>query len=686
MSLHSTYHQLWRLTIIWLINFSYINYIAWYNFKNQNVVIISLFYINNKFVSTSCKIYYVYYLGIRRIINLFVSNMSILSCGGETICHSASDLKKNACYRLEKLNTLIPSVLDISLSVDGNNCVIVPENGHVQVLNFDIVKKKFKLQQILTKIPKPTCCAFMKLTGDQIFVGTKNGEVHVWNNVEGEEQIVFTDSNSPVFVIDFFMHDSHFAVGNKKGLINVFDESFVLQKTFTLPDPESLTNIRCHPLRRGYLGATGNNGDAMVWDIKYINPKYCQFYAKLAHVASCTDLAFSKINQRILATVGYDKIISCYDMATNEAVLTILAEESLTSIDTHLDGKTIATGDVQGGITIFDLRNYRRPLHSLKKVHLQPVKKVLFWASQNPIDRIVVPDHMKEEMFKDGNEYRAIWHVLGMVDQDMNPITVYDTNGIPTEEYPAKKKKVLNSLKLNMQCTLPRTVKEMQAKLHSNVSDDHYTDGLYDKVDCTNITRRLAMELKNNNDCLPIAGKLKLLKENKQSVNSKTTSTNIKNGKILSTKSKVRIHYEIIVALSSGLLKEDRLENNRHLSALSHEEKKENGEKIISCLLKEKESDLTVSASLSTMSSTTYFSVNNFSNDISVLSEPEYRPSTGFEMDAEHYHRLDNTYDAGITNSLVHTQSIEDSRSITTTFQRFASWITYYLFGNRRLS
>lgn len=101
------------------------------------------------------------------------------------------------------------------------------------------------------------------------------------------------------------------------------------------------------------LGAACESGTLSFWDwnanknIFNIND----------HLAPCTSIAFSPVNDSFAASCGLDKKLICHDTKSRKSVFNLVIEQPCTAVDFDVDGTIVAVGTSRGKVVVYDLRN-----------------------------------------------------------------------------------------------------------------------------------------------------------------------------------------------------------------------------------------------------------------------------------------------------------------------------------------
>ncbi|XP_037086257.1 protein NEDD1-like [Pollicipes pollicipes] len=144
--------------------------------------------------------------------------------------------------------------------------------------------------------------------------------------------------------------------------------------------PQCARDLRYSTVRPAVLGAAFDTGHVSLWDV---NQRRLLHTFTSGHVAPAAGLAFSPVNDILLASVGLDKRLVCYDPKTRNVIQRVVSDAPLTAVDFHGDGVQLAVGTSQGRVCVYDLRAPGRPSRSftahrssVQRVQFQPPAKV----------------------------------------------------------------------------------------------------------------------------------------------------------------------------------------------------------------------------------------------------------------------------------------------------------------------
>lgn len=93
---------------------------------------------------------------------------------------------------------------------------------------------------------------------------------------------------------------------------------------------------------------------------------------------SCTSVAFSPVNHKLLCSAGHDQVMVFYDVVDKRVVNQFQHSAPLTSLSFHYDGHTVAAGTLYGSVIVLDLRSPTEPLMTLKGHGNNPINAIEF--------------------------------------------------------------------------------------------------------------------------------------------------------------------------------------------------------------------------------------------------------------------------------------------------------------------
>jgi WD40 repeat protein len=198
--------------------------------------------------------------------------------------------------------------------------------------------------------------------------------------------------NTAINCLAWSKNDRYIATGNVSGSIVVFNTLVnQISKPWISPYSKSLSNnsvscLQYSPGNVANLASAYEDGSVILWD----SAKESPIASFKNHTSLCTSVVISPVNQVLMISGGLDSVISLYDTANKKVLKTIQCNAGVTSIDLLKDGATLAVGQINGDVHVFDLRaKVDEPLIS-KKCHDTSVFCVKFVqkTSFNMIPRV----------------------------------------------------------------------------------------------------------------------------------------------------------------------------------------------------------------------------------------------------------------------------------------------------------
>lgn len=272
------------------------------------------------------------------------------------------------------------AIRNLNWSPDLSHLVSVPRNGEV-VKATCIKNSKTDSVDINLGIVH-TYARFANNNPQILGIGGNNGTIHVWNMKIQKSKIVFIKHTTEVTCLQFNWNDSYIASASSNGNIilhNILknDEHMLYSPSI----PECVNALQFSYVKKSILGTVSTNGSLSLWDI---NESKLLHNFKQSHNSPATGIAFSPVNHLLLATVGLDKRLICYDPQLKSCIKTYRTEAPLTAIDFMNDGITLAVGSVKGKIYIYDLRSSSTPMKTLS-AHNNSINCLSFQHSSHSI-------------------------------------------------------------------------------------------------------------------------------------------------------------------------------------------------------------------------------------------------------------------------------------------------------------
>lgn len=282
--------------------------------------------------------------------------ITLLASGGEDV-------------KLWDLSTTVP-LQQFSEHADGISSLCWSHNNHFLassssvgdkvVLNY--IKGSSTSVTELAAGEKQTCIA-LNSSSRYLACGGRNRTITVWDLKTKKMKKQYKGHKDAISCIIFNWNDTHIASGSSSGEVLIHNVvSGQCGSPLTTPTRQPIRNIQYSFFKKAYLAAVSDDGSLYLWDTN-TNKLLTTF--NNAHKAPATALAFSPLNNLLLASCGLDKRILCYDIMSKKVIKTMTVDAPLTSLAFMHDGATLACGSSRGKIFIFDLRKGAVPIKTL---------------------------------------------------------------------------------------------------------------------------------------------------------------------------------------------------------------------------------------------------------------------------------------------------------------------------------
>lgn len=187
---------------------------------------------------------------------------------------------------------------------------------------------------------------------------SSSGFLKIWDLKSSVVQLNYKMTNNNVTSICFNSDSSILTAGTFKGEIMNFNIPTMSKSNAKIQLNSKINLIRYSPFYSTYVASSLMDGT-----IKIIDTTTGNIVTNFAgyHQGAATGICFSPINKLFLSSVGVDNRVNFYDVLAKKHIKTINTTSPLTSIAFNTDGQTIAVGNINGGISIYDLRNSSSP-------------------------------------------------------------------------------------------------------------------------------------------------------------------------------------------------------------------------------------------------------------------------------------------------------------------------------------
>ncbi|XP_030764762.1 protein NEDD1-like [Sitophilus oryzae] len=279
-------------------------------------------------------------------------------------------------YTFEPTSKVDGPCRSISWSKDGNWLAVVPHLGFAEIIT---LKGHCKLLQTVQDVIEPSCASFQNLTKRNIAVGTKHGQVLLYDVKSKSIKSRYPRTTCSVTHVGFTAKDTHCYAGCSNGDLLLFNNvAKSLSCTMKVPKSNSLTSVQAHSQRRNFFVGGSNEGIVAVWDT---NVNKVKFYND-AHKAPVTSTIFSPINAALVISAGLDRQVCVFDVDDRQRIACIPVENNVTSLDFTEDATHIAMGSQNGKMHVYDSRNLQTPVYSFE-AHESAIRHLAFQNSSS---------------------------------------------------------------------------------------------------------------------------------------------------------------------------------------------------------------------------------------------------------------------------------------------------------------
>ncbi|KAK3102805.1 hypothetical protein FSP39_014046 [Pinctada imbricata] len=277
------------------------------------------------------------------------------------LASAGDDVKLWECNDFGLVKEFFPhddNVCGLSWSTDGNRLASVGSNSE-KISIHSVTDNVVPLAELNCGLGQ-LCVRYCNASSRYLLCGGRDQTFTVWDLKSCQVKKTYKNHKGPVTTALFNKDDTHIASGSQSGEIIVYN---VITgqgcKPMVAPKVHAIQQIEYSKTKKSLLGAASDDGSINLWDT---NTRQLIHGFTGAHRAPATDLCFSPINDLLLTSVGLDKRIIFYDLKSMKPVNIKVTERPLTSLDVMSDGATIATGSINGKISVYDLRKGSSPI------------------------------------------------------------------------------------------------------------------------------------------------------------------------------------------------------------------------------------------------------------------------------------------------------------------------------------
>lgn len=179
--------------------------------------------------------------------------------------------------------------------------------------------------------------------------------------------------------MSFNSDSSHLTVGTAGGDIINYNMMTFSPTNFKFQTYFKLNVLKYSPLIPNLMGSSFDDGSIRVFDMT--SGEMINNFGGY-HQGPCSGFSFSPINKVFLCSVGMDSRVNFFDISAKKHIKAITTESPITSVCFNNDGQTIACGNTNGNIVLYDLRYFSTPKailkgHSSQINNLEFSKKIL---------------------------------------------------------------------------------------------------------------------------------------------------------------------------------------------------------------------------------------------------------------------------------------------------------------------
>ncbi|KAL3285899.1 hypothetical protein HHI36_000419 [Cryptolaemus montrouzieri] len=216
-----------------------------------------------------------------------------------------------------------------------------------------------------------TCVTFKRGTKRYLAMGTKNGDVEIYDTKVRGITKNFAKLVAPIEFLEFSHDDLHLAALCEDTAI-VFYTDTDGEVNNEYKQCTKCSSMKFHPSLSNRLAVGCSNGYVTLWDTKTSSKLYdCQL-----HSQSVTGICLSRCGN-FLISVGQDHKICLTDLNTGECQFRINLNVPVNSVDLRFDDKIVGVGLDDGSVYLYDMNFTVQPLSCLR-LHNSSVNIISF--------------------------------------------------------------------------------------------------------------------------------------------------------------------------------------------------------------------------------------------------------------------------------------------------------------------
>ncbi|XP_044745793.1 guanine nucleotide-binding protein subunit beta-like protein [Coccinella septempunctata] len=213
--------------------------------------------------------------------------------------------------------------------------------------------------------------AFKKGTKKHLAMGTKNGEVMIYDTKLRTVSRKFAKLVSPIEILEFSHDDLQLAALCEDAAV-VFCTEADGKVNNEYKHSAKGSCVKFHPSTSNKMAVGCFNGYVTIWDTK----TYSKMYNCQLHSQPVTGISLSR-NGNFLISTGKDHKVCVTDLNSGESKFRINLNVPVNCVDLSFDDKIFVVGLEDGSVYVYDMNFAEQPLECLRQ-HNTPVNDVSF--------------------------------------------------------------------------------------------------------------------------------------------------------------------------------------------------------------------------------------------------------------------------------------------------------------------